>query len=207
VSCPAHVGRKSPPTDGLALVFHSAICTLSWISGSTVGPAIKRAVVLSMINAISNTPNVWTVSRGAFVTRVFTQNSDEPHLRLGLPLQVASSISRSLLGQPGGSRHRHRVRQHDLSLPPQAEPQTRGRGTHGQFGSHRNSDLQRFQVPSVRPEDLYVPFIYQYAPSRRLFCILFAYRSIVSKTPVGRGSMSSVPMSYVLCRVTPVSYA
>ncbi|KAG7528709.1 hypothetical protein FFLO_05970 [Filobasidium floriforme] len=43
-----------------ASFYASAICTLSWISGSTVGPAIKRAVVLSMINAISNTPNVWT---------------------------------------------------------------------------------------------------------------------------------------------------
>lgn len=40
--------------------YSSSIVTLSWISSSVNGPAVKRAVVFSLINAISNTPNIWT---------------------------------------------------------------------------------------------------------------------------------------------------
>jgi hypothetical protein len=137
-----------------------------------------------MINAISNTPNVWTVSRGRTSRGMSSQSSEEPHLHLGLPLQVASSISRSLLRQPGGGRHCHRFRQHDLPLPSQAEPQTRGWGTHGQLGSHRNPDCQRFQVPPVRPEDLYACFLYRYPTCHHLYCTLFGFHFIVLKTQV-----------------------
>lgn len=36
----------------------SSIVTLSWISGSASGPSVKRAVVMSLINSICNTPCV-----------------------------------------------------------------------------------------------------------------------------------------------------
>ncbi|WWD19711.1 hypothetical protein CI109_104175 [Kwoniella shandongensis] len=41
--------------------FYSAsICILSWISSSMTGPAVKRAIVYALINALCNTPNIWT---------------------------------------------------------------------------------------------------------------------------------------------------
>lgn len=41
--------------------FYSASTViLSWISSSTTGPAIKRAIVYAVINALCNTPNIWT---------------------------------------------------------------------------------------------------------------------------------------------------
>ncbi|CED83319.1 Permease of the major facilitator superfamily [Phaffia rhodozyma] len=43
-----------------ASFYSSSIVTLSWISGSTNGPSIKRALVLALINTVSNTPNVFT---------------------------------------------------------------------------------------------------------------------------------------------------
>ncbi|KAL7410787.1 major facilitator superfamily domain-containing protein [Mrakia frigida] len=43
-----------------ASFYSSAIVTLSWISGSASGSAVKRACVLSLINALCNTPNIWT---------------------------------------------------------------------------------------------------------------------------------------------------
>jgi len=33
---------------------------LSWISSVIVGPAVKRSVAIAIINAISNTSNIWT---------------------------------------------------------------------------------------------------------------------------------------------------
>lgn len=43
-----------------ASFYSSSIVTLSWITGSASGPSVKRAVVLSLINSICNTPNIWT---------------------------------------------------------------------------------------------------------------------------------------------------
>ncbi|WWC90319.1 uncharacterized protein L201_005252 [Kwoniella dendrophila CBS 6074] len=41
--------------------FYSASTViLSWISSSMTGPAIKRAIVYALINALCNTPNIWT---------------------------------------------------------------------------------------------------------------------------------------------------
>ncbi|KAI4852177.1 MFS general substrate transporter [Aureobasidium sp. EXF-8846] len=40
--------------------YSSAICQLSWISGSLSQPAVKRAASIAIINAICNTPNIWT---------------------------------------------------------------------------------------------------------------------------------------------------
>ncbi|WWC71195.1 uncharacterized protein I206_105148 [Kwoniella pini CBS 10737] len=41
--------------------FYSASTViLSWISSSMTGPASKRAIVYALINAICNTPNIWT---------------------------------------------------------------------------------------------------------------------------------------------------
>ncbi|WWC64478.1 uncharacterized protein I303_107088 [Kwoniella dejecticola CBS 10117] len=41
--------------------FYSAsIVILSWISSSVTGPAVKRAIVYAVINALCNTPNIWT---------------------------------------------------------------------------------------------------------------------------------------------------
>jgi hypothetical protein len=41
--------------------FYSAsIVILSWISSAMTGPHVKRAVVYALINAICNTPNIWT---------------------------------------------------------------------------------------------------------------------------------------------------
>ncbi|WWC91810.1 uncharacterized protein L201_006757 [Kwoniella dendrophila CBS 6074] len=41
--------------------FYSAsIVILSWISSSITGPAVKRAIVYAVINALCNTPNIWT---------------------------------------------------------------------------------------------------------------------------------------------------
>ncbi|WRT70135.1 uncharacterized protein IL334_007129 [Kwoniella shivajii] len=41
--------------------FYSAsIVILSWISASITGPAVKRAIVYAVINALCNTPNIWT---------------------------------------------------------------------------------------------------------------------------------------------------
>ncbi|OCF61388.1 nicotinamide mononucleotide permease [Kwoniella mangroviensis CBS 10435] len=41
--------------------FYSAsIVILSWISSSVTGPAVKRAIIYAVINALCNTPNIWT---------------------------------------------------------------------------------------------------------------------------------------------------
>jgi sugar phosphate permease len=41
--------------------FYSAgIIILSWISTTIVGPAIKRSIAIAIINAVSNTANIWT---------------------------------------------------------------------------------------------------------------------------------------------------
>jgi MFS family permease len=41
--------------------FYSAsIVILSWISSAMTGPHVKRAIVYAMINALCNTPNIWT---------------------------------------------------------------------------------------------------------------------------------------------------
>lgn len=40
--------------------YGSAIVQLSWISGSLSQPAVKRAASIAIINAICNTPNIWT---------------------------------------------------------------------------------------------------------------------------------------------------
>ncbi|KAK5130110.1 hypothetical protein LTR08_002450 [Meristemomyces frigidus] len=43
-----------------ASFYSSAIVQLSWISGSLSQPAVKRAASIALINAICNTPNIWT---------------------------------------------------------------------------------------------------------------------------------------------------
>lgn len=43
-----------------ASFYSSAIVQLSWISGSLAQPAVKRAAAIALINAICNTPNIWT---------------------------------------------------------------------------------------------------------------------------------------------------
>ncbi|KAL1412169.1 hypothetical protein Q8F55_003179 [Vanrija albida] len=41
--------------------FYSAsIVMLSWMSSSIVGPSVKRAIAIALINSIDNSPNVWT---------------------------------------------------------------------------------------------------------------------------------------------------
>ncbi|WVQ84672.1 hypothetical protein IAT38_006827 [Cryptococcus sp. DSM 104549] len=41
--------------------FYAASCIiLSWISSSITGPAVKRAIAYAIINALCNTPNIWT---------------------------------------------------------------------------------------------------------------------------------------------------
>lgn len=43
-----------------ASFYSSAIVLLSWISGSISQPAVKRAAAIAIINAMCNTPNIWT---------------------------------------------------------------------------------------------------------------------------------------------------
>lgn len=43
-----------------ASFYSSAIVQLSWISGSISQPAVKRAAAIGFINAVCNTPNIWT---------------------------------------------------------------------------------------------------------------------------------------------------
>lgn len=40
--------------------YSSSIVILAWIATTITGPAVKRAVAISFINAICNTPNIWT---------------------------------------------------------------------------------------------------------------------------------------------------
>lgn len=64
-----------------------------------------------MINAISNTPNVWTVSPFPYCSKDMSRMTDlAPSDIVGLPLQVASPILGRFLGQLGRRRHRHRFR-------------------------------------------------------------------------------------------------
>lgn len=53
--------------------YASAIVILSWISGSINGPKLKRAITLSLVNAMANTPNIWT----RFTP--FSPSSTSPH--------------------------------------------------------------------------------------------------------------------------------
>jgi hypothetical protein len=56
----AQVSVKCMQAD-LAAAFRSSTVTVSWITGATNGPRIKRAIVLATVNAVVNTPNIWTV--------------------------------------------------------------------------------------------------------------------------------------------------
>ncbi|KIR53420.1 nicotinamide mononucleotide permease [Cryptococcus gattii Ru294] len=40
--------------------YGATCCVLSWISSSITGPAVKRAIAIAIINAVCNTPNIWT---------------------------------------------------------------------------------------------------------------------------------------------------
>ncbi|KAK5057806.1 hypothetical protein LTR84_011807 [Exophiala bonariae] len=43
-----------------ASFYSASIVVLSWIAGSLNQPAVKRAAAIAAINAVSNTPNIWT---------------------------------------------------------------------------------------------------------------------------------------------------
>jgi len=43
-----------------ASFYSASIVVLSWITGSLNQPAVKRAAAIAAINAVSNTPNIWT---------------------------------------------------------------------------------------------------------------------------------------------------
>lgn len=43
-----------------ASFYSASIVILSWITGSLNQPAVKRAASIAAINAVSNTPNIWT---------------------------------------------------------------------------------------------------------------------------------------------------
>lgn len=43
-----------------ASFYSASIVLLSWISTTVVGPHTKRAVAIAIINAVSNTSNIWT---------------------------------------------------------------------------------------------------------------------------------------------------
>lgn len=43
-----------------ASFYSASIVVLSWITGSLSQPAVKRAAAIAAINAVSNTPNIWT---------------------------------------------------------------------------------------------------------------------------------------------------
>ncbi|KAJ7045874.1 major facilitator superfamily domain-containing protein [Mycena alexandri] len=40
--------------------YGATVVILSWVSGSLTQPAVKRAAGIAFINAVSNTPNIWT---------------------------------------------------------------------------------------------------------------------------------------------------
>ena len=43
-----------------ASFYSASIVILSWITGSLNQPSVKRAAAIAAINAVSNTPNIWT---------------------------------------------------------------------------------------------------------------------------------------------------
>jgi hypothetical protein len=43
-----------------ASFYAASIVVLSWITGSLNQPAVKRAAAIATINAVANTPNIWT---------------------------------------------------------------------------------------------------------------------------------------------------
>src|SRR3978361_1807690 len=43
-----------------ASFYSASIVVLSWITGSLNQPAAKRAAAIATINAVANTPNIWT---------------------------------------------------------------------------------------------------------------------------------------------------
>lgn len=43
-----------------ASFYSSSITILSWMSSTIVGPHVKRAIAIAIINAVSNSPNIWT---------------------------------------------------------------------------------------------------------------------------------------------------
>jgi hypothetical protein len=43
-----------------ASFYSSSIIILSWMSSTIVGPHVKRAIAIAIINSVSNTPNIWT---------------------------------------------------------------------------------------------------------------------------------------------------
>ncbi|KAJ7077302.1 putative pantothenate transporter [Mycena belliarum] len=40
--------------------YGAAVVILSWVAGSVTQPAVKRAAAIALINAVCNTPNIWT---------------------------------------------------------------------------------------------------------------------------------------------------
>lgn len=64
--------------------FYSAsIVILSWISSASTGPHVKRAIVYALINALCNTPNIWSS---------YLYGNNGPRYILAFSVDLAASV-------------------------------------------------------------------------------------------------------------------
>jgi hypothetical protein len=103
-----------------ASFYSAAIVILSWITGSIAQPRVKRAVAISFINAVCNTPNVSILNFQHLSSAKLIYSATD---LVQLPLQRATALRHGFWRQRRSGNPSHRFRYSHTALPCQAEPQ------------------------------------------------------------------------------------